>query len=366
MANEIFSAYWLELCGRKYRVRNLKGHEGMSTPFRFVLEFVADEHDPLDPVVAIRTPTTLELVHLDREERHITGIVTDISRNHDHEVRVVLEPTLALLRHRQDIRLFRNKTAPDIAAEVMRGLGVAVEQRLSESYKVRPYTVQFRETDLDFAHRLLEDEGVHYFITEDDVVVFGDSTGAYDPTVGIFRFRHDSGMGTDQHPITEIGARGTMTAGKVTLRDFNPEHPRLNMDVSAAGPTKDGVEYYDYPGEYEEPSEGQRKANVRAEAWRCQHHRVGGISWSARFRPGVVFETYDTPSYAFDGEYVTTRITHDWRLDAKGYSVKFEALPASVVYRPPVVTPAPVQTNPLTGFVTGPPAPTSTRTSGGR
>ncbi len=358
--SELVLVYWLSLGGRKYPTRAVRGTEEMSRVSRFEVTLTVEPDDGLDPDALVRSEATL---HFERDgaERNVTGIVTDIKRKATQrgahgggEVVVVLESKLALLRYRSDIRVFRTKTAPQIAALVMQGLGVTVEQRLSQSYKVREYTVQFRELDLDFASRLLEDEGIFYFIDEAGVVTFGDNTGAYESSVGLLPFRHDAGMASSSNPIVEIGSRGTMTAGKVTLRDFNPVHPRLDMDVSAKGPTANGPEYYDYPGEYEEPAEGQRKATLRAEALRCAHHRVSGRSMSAAILPGARFETLGTPAGYHDGEFVVTRVEHDWTKESKGYAVAFEALPAKTVFRPPVVTEAPVQTNPLSGFVTGP------------
>lgn len=363
MSEELVLVYWMDVGGTAYPTRQVKGVEGFNAPYRFEVTFAVDPENPLDPSAVVRTSAYLRLERSDGgTERVVSGIVSEVKRKatrHGNagagDVTIVLEPTLSLLRHRQDIRLFRDKTGPQIAAEVMRGLGVKVEERLSETYKIRPYTVQFRETDLDFANRLLEDEGVYYFINEQDVVVFGDTTGAYDGSVGLLPFKHDAGLSPAMNPIVQIGSRGTMTAGKVTLRDFNPVHPRLNMDVSSKGPTEGGVEFYDYPGEYEEPAEGQRKANLRTEALRCAHHRVAGRSHSALMRVGARFETLGTPAGIHDGEFVVTKIVHDWTKDLRGYAINFESLPGSVVFRPPVVTPAPSQPNPLTGFVTGPP-----------
>ncbi len=354
--------YQLELAGKTYDATRVRGSERMNAPFRFEVVLVLEPGDPLEPNAVVRTDAKLILHRENRgPEREQAGIVTSITRKATRrgfaggcEVHVVVEPKLSLLAYRTDIRIFRNKTAHQSAKEVLEGLGVTVEERLSSSYRVRPYTVQFRETDLDFAHRMLEDDGIHYFIGENDTVVFGDAVGSYDPNVGLLPFRHGSGLTPMTNPIIEIGARGTMTAGKVTLRDFNPVHPRMNMDVAAAGPTQGGAEYYDYPGEYEEPPEGSEKANLRAEALRCAHHRIAGRSFSGQLRPGVTFETVNTPGEAYDGEFVVTKVDHDWNRDRGGYSIAFESLPGSVVYRPMVVSPAPLQKNPLTGFVTGP------------
>jgi type VI secretion system secreted protein VgrG len=353
--------YWLELPNDRYAVRVVRGEEALSRPFSFDLTFTVEQTDGLDPAAVIRQEAALVLLRRG-EERRITGIVTSITRKATRmtgasgggEIHVVLEPKLVLLRHRVDIRVFRDKTAPQIVMDVMHGLGVDVQSRLRGKYKVRPYCVEFRESDLDFVHRLMEDEGIFYFVDEAGAVVLGDAPQAYDDSVGMLPYKHGAGLDTNLDAISEIGSAGEMTAGRVSLRDWNHEHPRMNMDVTAVGPTLDGAEWYDYPGEYEEPPEGQAKANLRAEALRCLHHRTAGRSFCAGLRPGVLFQVMGTPAGATDGGYAVTRVVHAWTRDEEGFELAFEALPEDVAYRPPVVTHVPVQTNPLTGFVTGP------------
>lgn len=353
--------YWLDLSGSRYAVRVVKGTEGVSTTSRFDLTFPVEPTDPLDTDAVAGSDAVLTLVR-DGEERRITGIVTSVTRRatrkHGNagagEIAVVLEPRLATLRHRVDIRVFRDKTAPQIVTEVLEALGVMVEQRLSSSYTVRPYTVQFRESDLAFASRLLEDDGIFYFFDQDDMVVLGDSPNAYDGPLGIMPFRQASGLDVQKDAVTVVGWRGEMTAGKVTLRDFNHEHPSLDMDVEAPSPFTGGAEWYDYPGEYLLPPEGSAKAKLRAEALACQFKRLVGRSFAGGLRPGIRFGLIMSPAGVPDGGYVITAITHDWKLGGTGFDVGFEAQPETVTYRPPVVTPAPVQPNPMTGFVTGP------------
>lgn len=353
--------YWLELPGGRYAIRTVSGKEGLSQPFKFELVFPVEPTDGFDPDAVLRSEAVLILERVG-EVRRITGVVTQVSRRATRtgnagagEIVLVLEPRLALLRKRQDIRVFRNKTVPEIVREVVAHLGIPLDMRARGKYKRRPYCVQFRESDFDFVSRLLEDEGIYYFIDEADALVIGDAPQGYDDPLGFIPYKHNSGLDTQNDAITVIGTRGTMTAGKVSLRDFNHEHPRLNMDVSATGPTDGGAEWYDYPGEYELPAEGQVKAKLRAEALRCQHHRFAGRSFCGGLRPGVTFVLTNAPEGVEDRGYVITQVEHAWNLRETGFEVSFEALPDDVTYRPPVVTPAPVETNPLTGVVTGPP-----------
>ena len=352
--------YLLDIGGQTRVTSSVTGTESISKPWRFDIELQVDPDDPLDPDAVIGGDATLVL-HRDGDLRKIEGVVTRITRAagsfteaKSRRVRVVLEPRIATARHRKDIRVFRDKTAPQIVAEVIGAHGVAVEPRLAGAYTSRPYCVQMRESDLDFAARLLEDEGIFFLVGDEGQMVLGDRPGVYTEGPGVLPFRHDSALDMHHDAVFEVGWVGEATAGKVSLRDFNPERPRLDMDVSADGPTAWGPEWYDYPGEYEVPAEGKVKAGLRAEALACKKRRLAGRSFSALLRPGARFTLTDAPAGLDDGDHVVTVVTHSWRRAQDGFSVGFEALTASTVFRPPVETPVPTLMNPLSGFVTGP------------
>ena len=236
--------YLLDVAGRTYEVKTIKGEEALSRPSRFELTFHVDDTDPLDTEAVISGPATL---HLDREGavRSIALWVTNAERAATRKIRgraggalveLVVESRLAMLRERTDIRVFRNKTAPAIVTEVLTAMGVNVEQRLRDSYVVRPYCVEFRESDFHFASRLLEDEGIFYFVADDGTVVLGDHPSSYDDKVAVLPFRHGAGLDQNVDSVHGIGQRGSMTAGKITLRDFNPDTPTwLRCGTAASG-----------------------------------------------------------------------------------------------------------------------------------
>lgn len=352
--------YLLEVGGIRRPCLRVRGTEAMSAPYRFVIDLQVPADDPLDPDATVGEPAVLHLVR-QGTVRTITGVATRVVRRATRRgqamgapVEVVLEPTLALARHRVDIRVFRDKSADRIAAEVIGAFGIPVVLRLTRSYAIRPYCVQMRESDLDFVNRLLEDEGIFSFVDDDGTWVLGDEPGAYLDPLGVIPFHHGSGLDRNRDAVHELGWTGRATAGRVSLRDFNHEAPSLDMDVSVPGPTPWGPEWYDYPGEYEQPSEGAAKARLRAEALACARRRLSGRSFAGGLRPGRQFVLEGTPPGIDDGEYVVTRVEHDFTLE-RGFSCDFEALPATVAFRPEVVTEVPTLPNPLTGFVTGPP-----------
>lgn len=352
--------YFVDLPGLSLEVRELRGEERISAPFRFEL-VQALPGALVDPDDLVRADAKLRLCRDGLTLREIVAVVTEVTLEAKTvgvpDLRLVLEPRLALLRLRQDIRLFRDETAVQIVQEVLAGHGIAPELRLADTYAVRPYCVQLRESDLDFVNRLLEDEGIHSFLTAEGKLVLGDRASGYDDVAGSPLLTFRGGVGLDAHDdgaVVEMGARAEMLPSVVTLRDWNPEQPSLNQDVDAKGPSPSGPEWYDFPGEYAVPSEGKTKAQKLAEALACQSHVYEGRSLSARLLPGARFTLALAPNGVPDGEYVVTRVLHDWDRDRAGFQVSFEALRGDVSFRPLRQTPVPVLMNPLTGFVTGP------------
>ncbi|MEO5725966.1 MAG: type VI secretion system tip protein TssI/VgrG, partial [Byssovorax sp.] len=353
--------YWFETGGRRWRAREVKGTEAIARPFRFEIAFRLDLGESFDPDAVVAADAALEL-RRGEVVRRIDAVVTssDVTAQLTGvaEIRVVIEPRLALARERVDIRLFRDRTAPEIVVEVLSALGIATELRLAEVYERRPYCVQHRESDLDFVQRLLEDEGIFYYFIPGDVMVLGDSPAAYQPIPGASTLPFRAGLGMDHQSddaIIAVGSCARLTPRKVTLRDFNPETPKLDMQVEAATRCPGGPEWYDYPGEYAAPPVGQRKARLRAEAIDCSTASLKGRSLCGRLMPGCTFTLLGAPPPVESRGQVVTRVEHAWSWDRGGFSSAFEAQGDDVAFRPPLETVAPTLVNPVTGFVTGPP-----------
>lgn len=351
--------YWVDVAGRTFSVREIKGEERLSTPFRLDLRFAISDGKPLDPHEIVRRPATVRLER-DQHVRSIEGLVTEVSigavKRGAPEVHLTIEPSLVLARHRVDIRLFRQKTVPEIVTEVLSRFGIAPQLWLSRSYERREYCVQFRESDLDFVHRLLEDEGVTYFFLESGVMVLADSAAAYESIAGDAVVPFRGGVGLDRHTdaIVSMGKRAALTTAKVSLRDFNAEKPSLDMDVSAETGSPSGVEWYDFPGEYQDPAYGAKKAKLHAEAFARAAAGFHGKTLTGRLFPGGKFTLALAPTGLDDGAYAVTAVRHDWSLEKGGFTLGFDAIEATLAYRPPRLTVAPQILNPVTGFVTGP------------
>ena len=355
--------YHLDVGPFVFGVREVQGQEHLSQAWRFDVKFPLESEsvvagaDMFDPDLVIKQVAGLTLKRKDDIHRRIQGIVTEASLSASisgvPEVHLVLEPCLSLLKHRRDVRIHRNMTVPEIVTEVCEALGVNIDNRLQSSYPNRPYCVQWRETDYDYVMRLMEDEGIFYYFAAGDVMVLGDGSSAYEPTPGAasLMFRHEAGASMNNDAVHRIGSRAAVTAGKVSLRDWNTEHPSLDMDVSAGTAVPFGPEWYDYPGEYEEPSEGQRKVKLHAEAIDRAAAAMKGHTSCARIYPGSTFVLLDPPQGVEGGPLVVRKVVHNWDLTLGGFEAMFEADEESTIYRAPRTTFVPRIYNPHTAIV---------------
>ena len=109
--------------------------------------------------------------------------------------RLVIEPWLAFLGHRQDSWIFQGQTVQQIVDEVFadyQGQGrlmPAWRWELADAsvYPQRSLCVQYQESDLDFVQRLLREEGLfHWFEHTADAhtLVIADHNGAFQSCSG--------------------------------------------------------------------------------------------------------------------------------------------------------------------------------------
>ena len=154
-------------------LQRFSGSEFLSGLFRFQLEMLAESSTDIafDQVLGQSLSITLQMPN--GSSRYFNGIVNRFSQGEQipsaigndfftrYEAEIV--PQLWLLTRKAQCRIFQQITVPDILKQVLTGLNVAF--RLQGTYKPRDYCIQYRETDFNFASRLMEEEGIYYFFT---------------------------------------------------------------------------------------------------------------------------------------------------------------------------------------------------------
>ncbi|RLU00046.1 MAG: type VI secretion system tip protein VgrG, partial [Ketobacter sp.] len=285
---------------------------------------------------------------------------------------VTLVPKLEFLLYRSNLRIFQQKSVPDIIRQVLKEAGIQGEDvslDLSSPYPAREYCTQYGETDYHFISRLMEEEGIYYFFEHQfdrHVLVISDHNGRFKPIDGetAVRFKERTGMVSDQESIYELHARASIQPGKVSLRDYFFEKTKLRLDKSEQSGEYTGLEQYHYRGNFNEPSQGARYARLQLEAHQARRQRVEGEADCPRLWPGCRFSVKDHPRQDLNAESILMSVHVQGRQpqslgegasnEGSRFSVVFQAMPSDLPFRPMAETPPPRVEGTQTAFVTGP------------
>lgn len=283
-------------------------------------------------------------------------------------------PKLWLASLSTNCKIFQNKKVPDIIKDVLKKYKVTVVDDLKESYREWKYCVQYRETDLAFVTRLMEQEGISFFHTfndSEDEMHLVDSTAAIKPFEGYkdINFVDPTG-GAEDDSITSFNVSMTLQTEKVTFEDYDFIVPTKELQKSKNVDFKlvqKGTEQYDYPGEYWEPSEGENVATHRAEdiATGAEiYHGEGSVRGIAVGHKFTLGDPMNALRSGLKADYTIISASIQGRNDtfssggkmSGGAKVQssFNAIPAKRVFRPAQRTRKPVITGPQTAVVVGP------------
>lgn len=344
-----------------------EGVEAVSTPFSFRLELVS-EHEDISSEDMLRTPAVVSFDLPDGSRRHIHGIInrfTELARREDLVFyRAELVPWLWFLSLARDCRIFQNLSVLEIVEQVFQDQGYSdFEVKTTRSYPKRVFCVQYRETNLDFVSRLLEDEGIFYFFEHDEnkhVLVLADSKGPVEPILGDPRARFALQATPGEEVVSSIEREVRAQIGTVTLRDYDYLQPSLRLENTLSGDGQEEV--YDYPGKYTTLEEGDRYARLRLETEEALRQVIWGASSCRGFQSGCRFDLEGHFRSDVDASYAVLRVHHRasggdyraWDTAPFDYQNEFLAIPYDTPYHPAHQTPRPLIRGLQTALVVGP------------
>jgi type VI secretion system secreted protein VgrG len=380
----------------------LRGEEGISKLFRFEFSLLAENATDVSFDKLLGQRTTAAIHTLAKESRYISGIISSVSQGHRDqtftEYRVEVVPQFWLLTRRRQSRIFQYLSVPDILKKVLTGLDVTFE--IQGTFLPREYCVQYRESDFDFASRLMEEEGIYYFFehTSSGHTLVLANTPQSHPEIEPANVIYEEAEGGNRPEERIYSWRKTqnLRSGKTTLWDHSFELPGKNLEASKSivetirsGQVNhkfkvggnDKLEIYDYPGEYANTFDGvgrgggdtsgdlqnifednTRIVDIRMQEEAAQGLSIRGDSSCPRLTAGYRF-TLDRHFNA-DGTYVLTDVEHrvtlegDYRsADADvtlTYDSAFTCIPLALPFRPERVTEIPRVYGAQTAVVVGP------------
>ena len=353
-------------------LRSLSGHEEISQLFRFHLELMS-ENDSIsfDSIVGQKVAVHIQTVD---SERGLSGYISRFSQGGRDErftyYQAEMVPWLWFLTRTSDCRIFQKMTAPDIIKKIFDDLGFQdYALRLYGSFRKRDYCVQYRETDFNFVSRLMEEEGICYFFEHDKegskhtLVLTNDSAG-HQPCPDQEKARCDFSPG-NWHPddvVTEWRLEEEYRPNAWAHTDYNFETPSTSLMATVKEDGK--YEIYDYPGFYQKKADGDHLAKTRLQETVTFKDYATGKSNCRCFTTGATVELTDHYRKDMNKKWLLTAIQHECTMgetygsggtdEGFFYSNSFQAVPASVTFRPPRITPKPSVQGCQTAVVVGP------------
>jgi type VI secretion system secreted protein VgrG len=390
----------------------LTGNEGVSQLFSFTLELLATNGTDVPFDKLLGQPISVRLNLADGKKRFFSGISNRISQGHTDDTftayQMEVVPAFWLWTKRTQSRIFQHVSVPDILKTVLKGLDASYE--IQGTFEPHDYCVQYRESDFNFATRLMEEEGMYYYFKHSDkghqLVIANTPVGHADLPVQskLIYKRILGGEQTVEAIVKEWQKVQELTSGKVTLWDHCFELPhkhveadktiqetvtvgQLNHKLKVAN--NDKLEIYDYPGAYAQrfdgiaPGGGEKPADVqkifddnkRTVGIRMQEEAAKGVliqaaSTCRQLTSGHKFTLELAPGEVLDkarkleGTYVLLSVEHSAHLGghyrsgdgaaAFDYRNSFTCIPFALPYRPQRTTYKPVVAGSQTAVVVGP------------
>ncbi|MCC5986218.1 MAG: type VI secretion system tip protein VgrG [Pararhodobacter sp.] len=349
------------------------GHEAISELFEFTIDMVAED-DAIDPGKLLGQSLTLNIKKPDDSKRHISGMVRHFSRGMPYGIglrhyRAIIVPQFWLTTLRRDFRIFQEKSVQDIIKELLGEARISPRLRAVGGTTVRTYCTQYDETTFNFLSRLMEEEGLYYFFkhgANGHEMIIGDATAHYETSEDTEVSLHTTG---DRHSAALSDWRSThdVITGKITQTDYDFESPGKNLQKHSTTLAQPAIhkdqEFYHYPGRYIEPGVGTDLTKTRMEALEATHERLHGAGTAAGLFAGAKTKLSGHP-YGSERNrgFLCVRVMHEATdeggLSQEGsglhYENRFEAIPDTVLFRPPRRADRELVRGPLTALVVGP------------
>jgi type VI secretion system secreted protein VgrG len=344
------------------------GREAISQPFLFECDLLSE--DPaLDMMKVLDKPVTIELSLPGGDTRYVHGFCRRFVQQHRRDpltsYRAEVVPKIWFMSLSRDSRIFQEKSVLEIIDTILAENNITdVDVKCTKQYPKREYCVQYDESDLDFVSRLMEEEGIFYFFEHANgkhVLVIADANSAVPATVGATAAHMAEQSRASEDVVLGLQAERSVYVGKVTLRDYNPLDPKIDLEAAEQGDGR-AEEIYGYPGGYIEKEEGRRYAKLRLGQAETFRDVVRGNGTMRSFVSGHKFDLRNHYRPDLNQSYVLTEVRHfatagDYFAGGEStgtYSNQFSCIPHSVPFVPSARTPRPTVRGSQTAVVVGP------------
>jgi type VI secretion system secreted protein VgrG len=355
---------------------SMNAREEMNRLFEYHVDLLSAKDDiNLDEILGKNV--TIKLALPQDETRFFNGYVTRFSQGGTlgrfRRYHATVRPWLWFLTRTTDCRIFQDQTVPDILKAVFADHAAAeFKFELTSTYRKRTYCVQYRETDLNFISRLMEEEGIGWYFRHTEghnTLVLTDSTSMHAAVPGYETLSFISDLEQVRPELEHI--RGwdfsrEIQPGVYVHDDYDLERPSVELRTSRSLPrnyTPSDYEVFDYPGLYQQKADGEHYAAVRIDELGSQFELAQGKTNARGLAVGFLLKLEEHPRADQNREYLVVSAACDLLFENYGslpdprptnYSCAFLAMHASQQFRPRRRTRKPFVQGPQTAFVVGP------------
>ncbi len=360
----------------------LEAVERLSTPFEFTIDVLSQAGEiDFEPLLGTAVEVEVSGTHAEYG-RIFHGMLCEAEALDQNQegvgYRLIVRPWTALLAATQNARIFQNLSVVDIVEKVFvqAGFNAFETKDLVRAYKSREYCVQFRESDLDFVSRLMEEEGIYYYFRHEagaHTLVLADSLNAHP------KFEHGA-IPVYPYEGAALGPRFwkwrekiRFAPAKVALSDHHfltPDAPKRAELKASSAHALDEFEIYDAEagqtrfGADAGQDEGPRYAEDRLQALRAERRVFAGEGDVFSVATGVLVEVGEAPqcltvatrhrvvieAYRSVGEAREQAPDGKEKIELE---VVVEATPSATPWRAPQTTRKPRAYGPQTALVVG-------------
>lgn len=386
-------------------IKRMRCREGLNQLFRIEVEMLHEEETDgftptvVDPKKLLGNPMIISAHQAGPIERYFHGICinfTQGSRNaRFSKYRAELVPKVWMLTQISQSRIFQNKTVPQILEEVLDGY--EFDNEIKGIDKPRNFCVQYRESDWDFASRLMEEEGIFYYFEHtknNHRLILANTPPSHRPcpSESKITFALERSELKDQWipAIHSWRVDNKMLTGKYELRDFHFQLPTNDLLATQTslfdiGKNQD-LEHYDWPGGYAKRFDAidpggaentarlnpifddrERTVKIRQEELDVAYKSIYGTADCCSMTAGYKFDLKDHPVKENNISHVLVNVQHEavqspsYISDdavSNAYMVNFVCIPHGggfAPFRPLRKTPKPVVQGSQTAKVVGNP-----------
>ncbi len=299
------------------------------------------------------------------------------------QYQLTLRPALAWLELGRNQRIFQHKSVPEIIRQLFQEQHISSDQvlwKLTATYQPREYCVQYGESDLQFIHRLLGEEGLHYHFLhaeKNSQLILSDHPSGWSTGLDSVQYKPGTGQAADEDTLQSFLVRHSASVSATSHRHFDYHQPLHLTDVQQqtaavaggqqqtnSGTTgRDHLNHYIYQSDTANTSQAALRAKRHLEARQREIVTAQGRGNLPQLHCGWLLSVTGHNRDEFNINWLLTsligsgeqpQVLEEFSGGQSSLNCQFSAIPWDTSWRPDFVQTKPRLCGVQTATVTGP------------